>query len=150
MVTAAPAPTLLIRVAVGWVFLTEGVQKFLYSATRGAGRFELIGIPWPEFVGPFVGTIEVTCGALLLVGLFTRLSAIPLLITMVVAIFSTKLPILLGHGFWGFALKDLSSYGFWSMMHESRTDFAMLLGATFLVVAGAGRLSLDYYYTRAS
>ncbi len=139
----APPATILIRLMVGAVFLSEGVQKFLDPASRGAGRFAKIGIPWPDFTGPFVGAVEIVCGALLLVGLATRLAAIPLVINMTVAIVTTKIPILLGVGFWGFALRDLSSYGFFSMAHESRTDFAMLLGAVFLLLVGSGPWALD-------
>lgn len=143
MRTNAPKATILIRIMVGCVFLSEGIQKFLEPAARGAGRFAKIGIPWPEVSGPFVGGIEIVCGILLLVGLATRFAAIPLITTMVVALLSTKIPILLGHGFWGFNLRELSTYGFWSMAHEARTDFAMLLGSIFLLIVGAGPWSLD-------
>jgi putative oxidoreductase len=139
----APAATLLIRIMVGAVFMSEGIQKFLYPAAIGAGRFAKIGIPSPELMGPLVGCIEIVCGALVLVGLLTRLAAIPLVGVMVVAIVSTKLPILLGEGFWGFELRKLSEYGFWSMAHEARTDFSMLLGSIFLVLVGAGPRSID-------
>lgn len=139
----APAATLLIRVMVGAVFLSEGIQKFLEPASRGAGRFVKIGIPAPEVMGPFVGGVEILCGTLVLAGLLTRLAAIPLITVMVVAITTTKLPILLGHGFWGLSVKKLSSYGFFSMAHEARTDFAMLLGAVFLLIVGAGPWAVD-------
>jgi uncharacterized membrane protein YphA (DoxX/SURF4 family) len=139
---AGPA-TILIRMMVGAVFLSEGIQKFLDPAARGAGRFVKIGIPVPEVMGPFVGSVELICGALLLVGLLTRFAAVPLMITMVVAIISTKIPILLGHGFWGLNVKSLSAYGFFSMAHEARTDVAMLLGSTFLLLVGAGPWSVD-------
>ena len=139
----APAAVLLVRIAVGWVFLSEGIQKFLYPGSLGVGRFEQIGIPFPDLLAPFVGFFEISCGSLVLAGLLTRLASIPLVITMIVAIVSTTIPILLGHGFWGFSLRSLSSYGFWSMAHESRTDLAMLLGALFLAIVGAGRISLD-------
>ena len=129
---------------VGSVFLSEGIQKFLYPAELAAGRFAKIGIPAPQIVGPFVGGCEIVCGALLIVGLLTRLAAILLLIDISVAIVLTKIPILLGHGFWGFSLQRLPRYGFWSMMHEARTDFSMWLGLFFLLIAGAGRKwSLD-------
>jgi putative oxidoreductase len=128
---------------VGGVFLSAGVQKFLYPAENGAGRFAKIGIPSPDVMGPFVGVVEIVCGALILLGLFTRLAAIPLIINMLVAILSTKIPILIGQGFWGFSLRNLPYYGFWGMMHEARTDFAMLLGSLFLLIVGAGALSLD-------
>lgn len=139
----APAATILIRVMVGAVFLSEGIQKFLDPVALGSGRFLKIGIPFPELMGPFVGGVEIVCGALVLAGLLTRLAAMPLIINMIVAIVSTKVPILLGHGFWGFSLKSLSSYGFFSMAHEARTDFAMLLGSVFLFIVGSGRWSLD-------
>lgn len=139
----APAAALLIRLAVGGIFLSEGVQKFIYSASRGAGRFEKIGLPAAEILGPMVGGFEILCGALVLVGLFTRLASIPLLAIMCVALITTKVPILLGHSYWGLSLRELSGYGFWSMAHEARTDFAMLTGSLFLLFSGAGPLSLD-------
>jgi uncharacterized membrane protein YphA (DoxX/SURF4 family) len=143
MTTTAPASVILIRIAVGAVFLSEGIQKFLFPNELGAGRFIKIGIPAPEVMGPFVGTVEIVCGSLIIVGLLTRLAAIPIIIDMCVALISTKLPILLGHGFWRFSLSKLSSYGFWSMAHEARTDFAMLLGSILLLIVGAGAWSLD-------
>jgi uncharacterized membrane protein YphA (DoxX/SURF4 family) len=139
----APAATLLIRVAVGAIFLSEGLQKFLFPAELGAGRFAKIGIPLPEISGPFVGVVEIVCGALLLVGLATRLATLPLLIDITVAIVSTKLPILLGQGVLGFAAPSTPHVGFWSAAHEARTDFAMLLGLLFLACTGAGPWSLD-------
>jgi putative oxidoreductase len=139
----APAATALIRLLVGWVFLSEGIQKFLFPAALGAGRFAKIGIPWPEAMGLFVGSIEIVGGSLLLLGLLTRPAAFILLINISVAILSTKIPILLGHGYWLFSLPDLKSYGFWSMAHEARTDFSMFLGLLFLLIVGAGSWSAD-------
>jgi putative oxidoreductase len=87
---------ILIRLLVGLVvFFPEGLQKLLFPAVLGAGRFASIGIPWPEVMGPFVGVVETLCGALIIVGLMTRAAAIPLIIIMIVAILSTKVPILL-------------------------------------------------------
>ena len=143
MATNAPAAVILIRVLVGWVFLSEGMQKFLDPATLGAGRFAKIGIPAPEFFGPFVGVCEIVCGTLVLIGFLTRLASAVLLINITVAIITTKLPILLGHEIWGFALPKLPQYGWWSMLHEARTDFSMFLGLVFLLVVGAGPWSAD-------
>jgi putative oxidoreductase len=126
----APAATVLVRLLVGGVFLSEGVQKFLYPAALGAGRFAKIGIPAPEVMGPFVGVVEIVCGLLLVAGLLTRLAAMPLVIDMIVAIATTKIPMLLGGGFW-------------AMAHEARTDWCMLLGCVFLFIVGSGPLSLD-------
>src|SRR6266576_3054745 len=146
--TNAPAATLLVRLLVGSVFLSEGIQKFLYPADLAAGRFTKIGIAAPEVLGPFVGACEIVCGTLLIIGFLTRLAAIVLLIDISVAIVSTKIPVLLGHGFWGFSLMKLPRYGFWSMMHEARTDFSMWLGLLFLLIVGAGRWSFDANWMR--
>jgi putative oxidoreductase len=143
MDTSAPRSVLLIRLIVGGVFLSEGIQKFLYASENGAGRFAKIGIPSPEVMGPFVAVVEIACGALILFGLLTRLAAMPLIIDMLVAIVSTKIPILLAHGFWGFSLRTVPYYGFWGIAHEARTDFAMLLGSIFLLIVGAGKWSMD-------
>lgn len=128
--TQAPKAVLLIRLMVGAVFLSEGIQKFLFPEALGVGRFIKIGIPAPELLAPFVGIVEIVGGSLILLGLLTRLAAIPLIINMMVAIYTTKIPIL---------FKD----GFWKMAHEARTDFCMLLGSLFLLIVGAGALSMD-------
>lgn len=122
--------TIIIRLMVGAVFLSEGLQKFLFPAIRGAGRFEKIGLPLPEFFGAFVGTFEIICGALILLGFLTRLASIPTLLIMLVAIATTKTEV-------------LANDGFWMMMHGSRTDWAMLLGSLFLIIQGGGKWSFD-------
>ena len=141
--TTAPAAALWIRVAVGIVFVSEGIQKFLYPAALGAGRFAKIGIPAPEAMGPFIGLIEIACGALVLAGLLTRVAALLLLADMTVAILSTKLPILIGHGFWRFAAPSGGKTGLWAMLHEARTDLSMWLSCLFLLIVGAGPRSAD-------
>jgi putative oxidoreductase len=130
LATEAPAATLLVRLVVGAVFLAEGIQKFLYPAALGVGRFAKIGIPWPTASAPFVGVFEIGGGGLVLLGLATRWAAVPLIIDMLVAIATTKLPM-------------LAKSGFWSMAHEARTDWSMLLGALFLLIVGGGPWSLD-------
>lgn len=126
----AGSSIILIRIIVGTVFLSEGIQKFLYPDALGIGRFIKIGIPSPEFFAPFVGVVEIVFGLLILIGLLTRIAAIPLIINISVAIISTKIPILLNEGFW-------------KMAHEARTDFSMLIGSIFLLIVGAGKISID-------
>jgi len=128
--TDAPATVVLIRLLIGAVFLSEGIQKFLFPDQLGAGRFLKIGLPMPELLGPFVGTFEIVCGSLVLLGLLTRLAVIPLLVIMAVALTTTKWPM-------------LAAQGFWHMAYEARTDWSMSLGSMFLLVVGAGRWSLD-------
>ena len=140
---AAPTATILIRVMVGAVFVAEGIQKFLYPAEVGAGRFAKIGMPQPELLGPFVGSVEIVCGTLVLVGLFTRWAVLPLIGVMAVALVTTKLPILLGQDLGPFQLRQAPYYGFWGFAHESRTDFSMMMGSFFLLLVGPGPLSLD-------
>jgi putative oxidoreductase len=122
--------TVLIRILVGWVFLSEGIQKFLFPAALGVGRFAKIGIPSPQFSAPFVGGVEIVCGALVLMGLLTRLAAVPLLIDILVALTTTKIML-------------LGKNGVWSTLHEARVDVSMLLGLIFLLIVGGGALSLD-------
>ena len=128
--TELSSTVIFIRLMVGAIFLSEGIQKFLYPAEVGAGRFAKIGLPSPEILAPFVGTFEIICGGLVLLGLLTRLAVIPLLIIMAVAITTTKIPILINSGFW-------------KMAHESRTDFSMVMGSLFLLVVGGGKWSID-------
>jgi uncharacterized membrane protein YphA (DoxX/SURF4 family) len=132
----APAAVLLIRLLVGAVFVSEGIEKFLFPLALGVGRFTKIGLPAPEVLAPFVGVVEIVGGGLLLLGLLTRLAAVLLLVNMLVAITTTKVPILL-------------QGGFWKMAHEARTDWSMLLGALFLLLVGAGTWSLDALFTSA-
>jgi uncharacterized membrane protein YphA (DoxX/SURF4 family) len=115
---------------VGGVFLSEGVQKFLFPELVGVGRFEKIGLPAPEILAPLVGTTEALCGLLVLLGLGTRLAALPLIGIMLFALATTKLPILL-------------ESGFFAMAHAARTDYAMLLGSLFLVWVGGGPWSVE-------
>jgi uncharacterized membrane protein YphA (DoxX/SURF4 family) len=121
---------ILIRCSVGAIFLSEGIQKFLFVESVGAGRFQSIGIPYPEFFAPMVGAFEITCGTLVLLGFLVRFAVIPLLAVISTAIITTKLPILF-------------SSGFFKMAHEARTDYAMFLSLIFLFIVGAGKYSLD-------
>jgi uncharacterized membrane protein YphA (DoxX/SURF4 family) len=146
--TGAPRATILIRLVVGLVFFTEGILKFLLPASLGPGRFEAIGFPIPEVLAYFVACVEIGFGLLIVLGLFTRLAALMLVVTISVAIISTKIPILLGHGYWIFHVRELPRYGFWAMTHESRTDFAMLFGSLFLLIVGGGLWSLDAMIAR--
>ena len=141
--TRAPGAVVLVRALVGCVFLCEGILKFMQPEALGAGRFAHIGIPAPEILGPFVGSVEIVAGAFVLLGLLTRPAALALFINISVAILSTKVPILLGHAFGPFSLPKMSSYGFWPMAHEARTDFCLLLGCLFLLIVGAGAISFD-------
>ncbi|MBX3431982.1 MAG: DoxX family protein [Pirellulales bacterium] len=120
----------LIRLMVGAVFVSEGTQKFLFPAEVGSERFARIGIPFPEIVAPLVGGVEIGCGLLVLLGAWTRLAAIPLIVIMLTALATTKLPI-------------LQEQGFWKAAHESRTDWSMLLGSIFLLLVGGGTWSVD-------
>jgi putative oxidoreductase len=122
--------SILIRLIVGLIFLSEGIQKFLFPELLGTGRFIKIGFSHPEFLAYFTGTFEIICGALVLFGFFTRIASIPLFIIMITAFFTTKWPILIDKGFW-------------SMVHEYRTDFAMTLLLLYLFIYGSGRWSID-------
>ena len=124
---------ILVRLIVGLIFLSEGIQKYLFPDLLGVGRFTKIGFSDPAFWAYFTGSFEIFCGLLILLGLITRLAAIPLLIIMMTAFVTTKWPILMNSGFW-------------PMAHEYRTDFAMTLLLIYLMISGAGRWSLDFKF----
>lgn len=129
--TASDKSAFIPRLIVGLIFLSEGIQKYLFPALVGTGRFEKIGFVDPAFWAYFTGAFEIICGIFILIGLLTRLSAIPLFIVMITAFIMTKWPILVHKGFW-------------VMAHEYRTDFAMTLLLVFLIIYGAGKWSIDY------
>jgi len=138
----APSAMVLLRIAIAFVFVTAGIEKFLDPEALGAGQFIKAGIPYPEIAAPFVGGVEILGGALVLIGLYTRLAAFALVIDMIVAITATKVPILLGYGFWGFA-SATGRTGFWAAAHEARLDLMMLSGCLLLLAIGPGKASFD-------
>jgi putative oxidoreductase len=121
---------ILIRIVVGLIFLSEGIQKFLFPDLLGTVRFEKIGFSDPAFWAYFTATFEIICSSLILIGLLIRIAAFPLIIIMVTAFITTKWPI-------------LTDKGFWTMAHEYRTDFAMTILLIYLLISGGGRWSLD-------
>ena len=122
---------IIIRLIPGIIFLLEGIQKFLYPDELGVGRFITIGIPHAQFWAPFVGVVEIVFGILLIIGLFTRLATIPLLIDMAVAFVYTKWPLLINKGFF-------------PMFHEYRIDFAMTGLLICLLINGGRKRSMNY------
>jgi uncharacterized membrane protein YphA (DoxX/SURF4 family) len=128
----------LIRLAVGLIFFTQGVQKFR-DPHMGVLRFAKIGFPLPDFTAHFVGTFEIICGLMILLGLLTRLASVPLLIVILTAIATTKIPELFN-----------PAQGIWFMVNDARTDFAMTLSLAFLLIVGAGGLSFDNWLSSRS
>lgn len=120
----------LIRIMVGWVFILAGLRKFMEPESMGAGRFEELGFPFPGFMGPWVGFWELAGGLLVLIGLFTRAGAIPLIITMIVAIITTKIP-------------NFAADGMVPALHSMRLDASLLLASLYLFVAGGGMFAFD-------
>jgi uncharacterized membrane protein YphA (DoxX/SURF4 family) len=129
--TSADYKPFIPRLVTGLVFLSEGIQKYLFPESLGPGRFEQIGFHDPTFLAYFVATFEITCGILVIIGFVTRIAAVPLFVIILTAIISTKIPM-------------LASKGFWGMVHEARVDFAMTMLLLFLLIYGAGKLSFDF------
>ena len=120
----------MVRLTVGLIFLSEGLQKFLFPDELGSGRFAKLGINPPVFWANFTGSFEIVCSILVIIGLFTRLAVIPLLIIMIVSFITTKWP-------------EFLAKGFWPMVHDGRTDFAMTMLLIFLLIYGSGDRSAD-------
>lgn len=122
--------TIIIRLMVGLIFLTEGIQKFIFPAIRGAGRFQTIGLPWPDILGPVVGSFEIIAGVMITIGLYTRIASGITLGIMLVSLITTKYVIAINSGFW-------------VMAHATRTDYAMALGSIYLIIKGSGLYGVD-------
>ncbi|MGD1008022.1 MAG: DoxX family protein [Ignavibacteriaceae bacterium] len=131
MNTHATWAALFISLSVGLIFFTQGILKYT-DPNWGVIRFTHIGFPYPDFTAYFVGIFEIVCGLLVTIGLLTRLANVPLLIINLTAIASTKIPELFR-----------AAQGFWFMVSDARTDFAMFTGVIFLLIVGAGKISLD-------
>jgi putative oxidoreductase len=133
---------LILRLMAGGVFFWEGILKFVY-ANQGVGRFTKLGFSFPETTAHVIATGEIIGGLLLIFGLFTRITAFYFIIQMIVAVLSTKIDLYLG-------TSPLPSppappkMGIWAVLHEIRSDYAQILTCLFLVIAGAGRRSLDF------
>lgn len=127
--------TLIIRLVVGYIFIMEGIQKFVYSDSLGAGRFIKIGIPYPEIMAPFVGFTEIVCGSLFIIGFLIRFAAIPSLIIMITALATTKLSLIYEKGILTFS-------------HDARNDLLMFSGCLFLLIKGSGAFGLDQLFKK--
>jgi len=135
-------PIILIRTIVGVIFLTEGILKFVYPGELGVGRFAHIGLPFPHVLAPFVGAVEISGGVALILNLYAGDAALLLLIVILTAIATTKVPILLGHHLGAFAPPKLDHYGLLSFIHEARTDLAMLFGLVAILLDSGMKISL--------
>lgn len=134
--TEAPAAVILIRIVIGGIFLSEGIQKFLFPDDLGPGRFASeTPLPAPTVFAYLAGTLEIVCGALLLLGLLTRVAAVPMIVLMIGAEVFTKLPV-------------LTDEGVWQYLHAARNELSQLFGSLFLLVVGAGAWSIDALVTR--
>jgi len=133
-------PMILIRVIVGLVFLTEGILKFLHPGELGSGRFAHIGLPFPYIAAPLVGAIEIAAGAAVILNLYAGDAAILLLLVIITALITTKIPIVLGRHLGPFAPPKLEHYGLLSFLHEARTDLSMLFGLVAILLDSGVRM----------
>jgi uncharacterized membrane protein YphA (DoxX/SURF4 family) len=127
-------PMILIRTVVGLVFLLEGALKFLQPDAFGVGRFSRMGMPVPNVLAPLVGGAEIGCGAAILLNLFAGDAAIALLVVILTALITTKIPILLGRPLGPFSPPEVANFGWLSFLHEARTDLSMFFGLLAIAI----------------
>lgn len=120
----------LLRLIVGLIFLSEGIQKYLIVSVVGPVFFQESGFNNPMFWVYLAGSFEIFCGILILIGLLTRLASIPLLTIMITAFITVKLPL-------------LNNRGFWTFLHEYNIDFSLTLLLIVLIIYGGGKWSVD-------
>jgi putative oxidoreductase len=118
-------PPLLTRLSIGAIFVEAGWGK-LHNLEKVVAFFTELGIPAPQLQAPFVAGTEFICGALLLLGLVTRLASIPLIISMIVAIVTAK-------------KGDINSVT--DLFNLS--EYLFIVGLIWLIFYGAGCISVD-------
>ena len=118
-------PPTVARATLGWIFLQSGWGK-LNDLPKVVAFFTELGVPAPQIQAPFAAFMEFACGALLLMGLLTRLASLPLIAIMAIAILTARRGDI--HGF-----SDLFGT-------EEYLNIALLL---WLGVYGGGPISLD-------
>ena len=123
-------PPTVARLTIGWVFLQSGWGK-LNNLPKVVAFFTELGIPAPQFQAPLAATCEFVCGALILIGLFTRVASLPLIITMTVATLTAKKADI-------HELSDL--FG--------TTEYLYIVILLWLGAYGAGPISLDAVFAR--
>ena len=117
---------LILRVAVGVVFLMHGGQKlFVFGLPGVAGMLTTLGIPAPSVAAVVLSLVEFVGGALLVIGLFTRYAAALIVIDMAVAILKVHLP----NGFF--------------LPRGYEFPLILLCACAALVLLGAGAWSID-------
>jgi len=122
---------LLGRLSVGLLFLSTGWGK-VHSLDKVTAFFVQLGIPAPGLNAVVVGYSELICGALLVVGLCTRLATIPLIVSMIVALLTAKLGDI--HGVFDLVGAD---------------EFTYLCVLIILALIGPGKCSLDQIVCRS-
>lgn len=133
---------LILRLMAGCVFFWEGILKFVY-ANQGVGRFTKLGFAFPEITAHLIGIGEIVGGLLLIIGLFTRITALYFIVQMIVAVLSTKIDLYFGTS--PLPLPPAPpKMGIWAVLHEIRSDYAQILTCLFLLIEGAGRRSIDF------
>jgi putative oxidoreductase len=128
--TGNDSKIIIVRLIVGLIFISEGIQKCVIVTAFGPAFFKDIGFSHPLFWTYFIGTFEISCGVLVLLGLLIRLASIPLFVIMVTAFITTKLPL-------------LSFKGVWTFLHEYSIDFSLTLLLILLFIYGSGKWSFD-------
>jgi putative oxidoreductase len=136
--TRASGAVVLIRFYVGLIFVGEGLLKFVRPEALGSGRFVKAGIPAGAFFANLDGVFEIVCGVMILAGVLVRIATLPMIVDMIGALTITKVPLL-----WGSAPLYPKEGGLWDFFHEGRLEIAMLCGSVFLLIVGAGGLSVD-------
>ena len=143
-------PMILIRIVVGLVFLTEGILKFVRPDELGAGRFARIGLPFPHLLAPLVGAIEIIAGTAVALGFYAGDAALLLMVVILTALITTKLPVFLGRPMGPFALMKAPHYGWLGFLHEARTDLSMLFGTVAVLIDSGMKVGRRKHWYQSS
>ncbi|HWD90676.1 MAG TPA: DoxX family protein [Mucilaginibacter sp.] len=130
---------LVLRLVIGYGSMEHGWAKL----SRGVGGFEklliLLHVPFAHLMSWVVPLTEITCGFAILFGAFVTISAIPLILVMLTAMFSIHIK----YGFSAIKTIGLSATGPLFGPPGYEVNLLYIAGLVSLIITGAGALSVD-------
>jgi putative oxidoreductase len=130
-----------LRLVIGLGYLQHGYAKLSRGADEFIAVLHAIGMPFPDLLGWATILVEIVGGLLILLGAFVPVAAVPMIVVLLVAIFTVHLP----NGFSSIKLLSYDSTGAHFGQPGYETDLLYLAGLIALCIGGAGPLSVDGY-----
>jgi len=143
---AVPAGSyaLPLRLIVGFGFMQHGTAKLARGADSFIAILHAMGVPFPDLLGWATIVVEIVGGLLILAGALVPLAAVPMIVVLLVAIFTVHLP----NGFSSIKLLSYDATGAHFGQPGYETDLLYIAALLALCLGGAGPLSVDGWLKR--